>query len=431
MAGGGGRRKCKELTLVVDVGDNKVVKAQSVVDELVAVYGSENILAVVPRSGNLYEITVKDKDAANDLSDSGFQVAGLKYDCHQVYSAEKVVSFLHMPEFIEDDVIIKKLTDLGVEVLSKVKSRVYPGTSVHDGTRYVFCKFPAGMVSLPYTMRFETGKDKYESIPVRHDKQMKVCSKCLSDQHLYADCPQNKCYRCNELGHLIRSCPADPCDGCGYWPSKCKCGNDDEITEVQVEQEMDRINKEQKRREEDNTQNTETKVVKKSDVSDGDNVQSDENIPVVEDPKVDNFYMPENVTVTEVNDDGSYKIMEVDADTNKNIDSNFVLNYDDMLPMRAGPFSKASPASGCMASSDVDSAIEGHDISADTAESMDDGDQIDGESQNPNKNMGVQRNTGFVASNRRRRLVSGLNKTPDELVKLRRKNFTSSSPSSS
>ena len=62
MSGGRGRSSVKELTLVVDVKDNKTVKAQSVVDELVEEYGSDQILAVVPRSGNLYEITLKDKE---------------------------------------------------------------------------------------------------------------------------------------------------------------------------------------------------------------------------------------------------------------------------------------------------------------------------------------------------------------------------------
>ena len=436
MSGGGGRASVKELTLHVDVTDNKVVKAQSIIDELENVYGTGSVLAVVPRSGNLYEITVKDKESADDLAGTGFKVGDSKYECHAVYSSQKVVSFLHLPEFIEDDVVVKKLTDLGVEVLSKVKNRVHPGTKVHDGTRYVFCKFPSEITSLPYSMRFEIDKDKFEYIRVRHDNQSKVCSQCLSDTHLYVDCPQNKCYRCNVYGHIARFCPAEPCIECGYFPNKCRCGENEpsheagwkpeaqtsndnsEINVKQVDKEMDRINRERKRRQDgtkqnkqdDDDENTNTKVRKCVNKDD-----NNETIPVVEMP--DGAYeMKENQSANI--DDGLFH--ENELDVNKNNDNNLIINTDDM-PLRDGPFSQGvSLASDCEGTTEVDSAIEGQENCADTAESMEeDLESNDGESHvsGSNKTKVVYKTKG--KGRRRRRLVTGLNKTPEQLIKLK------------
>ena len=59
MPGGRGDDILKELTLIVDVSDNKRVSAQSIIEEAEGICGEGNIFAVVPRSGNLYEITVR------------------------------------------------------------------------------------------------------------------------------------------------------------------------------------------------------------------------------------------------------------------------------------------------------------------------------------------------------------------------------------
>ena len=223
MSGDGGNNFVKELTLIVDVADNRRVSATSVIEEAEAICGDGNILAVVPRSGNLYEITVKHKQNSDDLSNMPFQVAGIRYKCHAVYATERVVSFLHLPAFIPDEDILEKLQGYGVEIMSSIKRRYYPGTTVSDGTRYVVVKFPATVSSLPYTMKFDLGNNKFEYIRVKHDNQSKVCSNCLSEDHLYVDCPKNKCYRCNELGHLSRYCPSEPCENCNKFPSKCAC----------------------------------------------------------------------------------------------------------------------------------------------------------------------------------------------------------------
>ena len=223
MAGGGGSRILKELTLIVDVDDNKRVSARSVIEEAEIICGEGNVLAVVPRSGNIYEVTVKDKRSSDELVNTPFEIDGKRFKCDAIYSEEKVVSFLHLPAFIPDSEIKRKLDDYHAEMMSPIKRRMYPGTNIADGTRYVVVKFPPNISSLPYTMKFDLGKNKFEYIRVKHDNQSKVCSKCLSSDHLYAECPMNKCYRCNDYGHLSKYCPSVPCVRCNLYPSKCKC----------------------------------------------------------------------------------------------------------------------------------------------------------------------------------------------------------------
>ncbi|CAC5405806.1 unnamed protein product [Mytilus coruscus] len=135
MPGGGGNRMCKELTLILDVIDNKKVGPLSVIEEAESLCGDGNILAVVPRSGNLYEITVASKDASDELSTGPFVLCGQRYNCKAVYSTERVVSFLHLPAFIPDEEIRKKLIEYGAELKSEIKRRVHSGTDVADGTR--------------------------------------------------------------------------------------------------------------------------------------------------------------------------------------------------------------------------------------------------------------------------------------------------------
>ncbi|CAC5423456.1 unnamed protein product [Mytilus coruscus] len=217
---------CKELTLILDVIDNKKVGPLSVIEEAESLCGDGNVLAVVPRSGNLYEITVASKDASDELSTGPFVLCGQRYNCKAVYSTERVVSFLHLPAFIPDEEIRKKLIEYGAELKSEIKRRVHSGTDVADGTMFVVVKFPPNISSLPYSMKFVVD-NKPEYIRVKHDHQSKVCSKCLSSDHLYADCPDNKCYRCDEHGHLSKNCPSEQCEKCNKYPKKCRCSESD------------------------------------------------------------------------------------------------------------------------------------------------------------------------------------------------------------
>ena len=230
MSGERGGRLLKELTLIVDVADNKKVGANSIIEEAEVLCGEGNVLAVVPRSGNLYEITVANGDAADELSNGPFVIGSTRYNCKAIYSKDRVVSFMHLPVFISDDVIRDKLEAYNVELKSPIKQHMYDGTSVTDGTRYVVVKFPPNISSLPYTMKFDLGNNQHEYIRVKHDHQSKVCSNCLSPNHLYLNCPNNKCYQCQSFGHISKYCESSKCIKCGFYPRRCKCETSDNCT---------------------------------------------------------------------------------------------------------------------------------------------------------------------------------------------------------
>lgn len=58
---------------------------------------------------------------------------------------------LNLPTNIEDVEIIEKLHKWGVIVTSPVKRRMWPGTRIVDGTRFVSVKFNE-VQSLPYSL---------------------------------------------------------------------------------------------------------------------------------------------------------------------------------------------------------------------------------------------------------------------------------------
>lgn len=67
-----------------------------------------------------------------------------------------MVSFLRLPNYIEDEEIIKKLVGWGVPPILPLRRRYHPGTKMADGTRFMKVKFPQEVTSLPYNTRFMT-----------------------------------------------------------------------------------------------------------------------------------------------------------------------------------------------------------------------------------------------------------------------------------
>ncbi len=72
--------------------------------------------------------------------------------------------------------------------MTKIKRRVYPGTNIADGTRYVKVKFPKEVKSLPYRAQFETAEGA-QYFRVIHDRQEKLCCMCMQPGHIFRDCP--------------------------------------------------------------------------------------------------------------------------------------------------------------------------------------------------------------------------------------------------
>jgi len=47
-----------------------------------------------------------------------------------------VVSFMHLPVYIDDNEILAKLEGWGVNTISQIKRRCYPGTDIQGETRF-------------------------------------------------------------------------------------------------------------------------------------------------------------------------------------------------------------------------------------------------------------------------------------------------------
>ncbi|CAC5411985.1 unnamed protein product [Mytilus coruscus] len=66
-------RQKSEIMSLVDVGDNRTIKAADVIANVEKEIGEGTVLACVRKSGNSYELTLTDKDASDLMVDTGFK----------------------------------------------------------------------------------------------------------------------------------------------------------------------------------------------------------------------------------------------------------------------------------------------------------------------------------------------------------------------
>lgn len=93
------RNFSKENTVLVDVEDNSAVKAKRIIEVVTELCGEGVILACVPKSGNLYEVTLEGRSPINILID-GITVDGKTFDCKEVIQKFTLVSFLHLAAYV-------------------------------------------------------------------------------------------------------------------------------------------------------------------------------------------------------------------------------------------------------------------------------------------------------------------------------------------
>jgi len=165
------------------------------------------------RSGGVLEVTMETAEGKRRLMD-GVKSGASTIMGQEINSNEMVVSFLNLPVYITDDQIHNRLKEWRVGAVSAIKRRMWPGTDVADGTRFMKVKFTDEIKSLPYSTRFNT-MEGVEHFRVIHDRQERICRQCLKPGHIYRECPEFKCFKCGERGHFARECGRENEEGEG------------------------------------------------------------------------------------------------------------------------------------------------------------------------------------------------------------------------
>ena len=232
----------KEATVIVDMADQRDARAEDIIKAVNERIGGGKILAVRPRQVKEYEITLINREACDGL-DEGLMIKGKLCEIRQLKTREYVVSFIHLPAYIEDSDILIKLQNWGVTPVSDIIRRMYPGTDIADGTRYLRVKFPKEVVSLPYSTKFDT-EEGTQYFRIMHDRQVKTCRLCMNPGHVFKDCPDFKCHQCNGQGHYARDCDAIKCPDCRKVIIRCECWMENEIQNKESEGVGGRMSKE-------------------------------------------------------------------------------------------------------------------------------------------------------------------------------------------
>ncbi|XDV21826.1 hypothetical protein PO909_026846 [Leuciscus waleckii] len=216
----------KEATVVLDLMGNKDISVEDIIKAILEEVGFGNLLAVRPKKDMEYELTLRSVDDCDGLL-NGLEINGQFCEVRSLERSEYIVSFLHLPAYVNDKAIEDKLKSWGVTPMTKVRRRLYPGTNIADGTRYVKVLFPKEIKSLPYSTQFETS-DGVQYFRVIHDGQVRLCRMCFQPGHFFKDCPNFTCFECCEQGHFARNCKAEKCPDCKKVFMKCDCATESE-----------------------------------------------------------------------------------------------------------------------------------------------------------------------------------------------------------
>lgn len=217
----------KRLTVLVEIeGEDRITMMEllkKVREECGVVIGCRY---KTPRE---YELTMEEEKGKEKLLD-GLKIKNSRIMAKEVNSNETIVSFLGLPTYIQDEEILRKLREWGVTAVSRIKRRMWPGTEIADGTRFLKVKFTETVKSLPYSTKFET-MGGTEHFRVIHDRQVKVCRLCIQPGHIVRDCINFRCYKCDKQGHYARECKEVNCSMCRMRPGLCVCGTPTEMDE--------------------------------------------------------------------------------------------------------------------------------------------------------------------------------------------------------
>ena len=193
----------KELTVSVELIGEDPITVMEFMRVMKEVCG---VLMACRKTGlKKYKLTMGHLSGKKKLMD-GFKIRGVSIIAKELTSDETVVSFLELPAYTTDNDVILKLQGWGVSAASPIKRRMWPGTNIADGTRFLKVKFNDLVRSLPYSTKFSTATGP-QYFRVIHDRQEKVCR--IQPGHILRDCPEFKCHRCHGQGHYARECGTD------------------------------------------------------------------------------------------------------------------------------------------------------------------------------------------------------------------------------
>lgn len=186
----------KERTVVVELIGEDRITTMELLKSIKEVCGE--VVGCRIKGARKYEVTMRDGNGKERLMD-GFMMKDTKIMARDVMTNELIVSFMNLPVYITDGVIMGKLRSWGVAAVTDIRRRVWPGTEIVDGTRCCKVKFTDTVQSLPYSTKFETQEggeyfrvivnglrtmDKFQNIV-----QMKnVDILCLQETHWDNDC---------------------------------------------------------------------------------------------------------------------------------------------------------------------------------------------------------------------------------------------------
>lgn len=127
-------RKNRNLTLSVELEGENSFSAMELMRCVRELCGG--LVACRFIGAGKYEVTMSHPKGKERLLE-GFKLGETRVHARELCNDELVVSFLNLPFYTDDGEILEKLHGWGVSALSPIKRRMWPGTKIADGTRFL------------------------------------------------------------------------------------------------------------------------------------------------------------------------------------------------------------------------------------------------------------------------------------------------------